>query len=94
VQEAVTNAVKHAKATEIAIIGEPFQGRLKLLIQDNGQGFDVETADSPATGHFGLAGMRERMGRIGGAVVVESAPGHGTVVMVIYDGLKKGADDD
>jgi len=94
VQEAVTNAVKHAKATEIAIIGEPFQGKLKLLIQDNGQGFDVERADSPATGHFGLAGMRERMGRIGGAVVVESAPGYGTVVMVLYDGLRKGADDD
>lgn len=90
VQEAVTNAVKHAKATEIAIIGEPFQGRLKLLIQDNGQGFDVETADSPATGHFGLAGMRERMGRIGGALVIDSAPGRGTAVMVLYDGLRKG----
>ena len=94
VQEAVTNAVKHAKATEIALIGEPFQGRLKLLVQDNGQGFDVERADSPETGHFGLAGMRERMGRINGVMVIESEVGKGTTVMVIYDGLRKGADDD
>ncbi|HEX2805680.1 MAG TPA: ATP-binding protein, partial [Kineosporiaceae bacterium] len=84
-QEAVHNSVKHAAAQRIAISVTGSQGRLRLIVSDDGRGFeqpiDEETTVRP--GHFGLLGMRERAGRIGGALTVVSEPGRGTRVEVV-----------
>jgi signal transduction histidine kinase len=52
-----------------------------LSVRDDGAGFDAATP--PASGHFGLLGMKERARRIGAELLVESSPGHGTEVKLI-----------
>ncbi len=77
-QEAVTNAVKHSRATliHIALFGE---GRfLWLRVKDDGEGFEPSTAYSVLDGHFGILGMRERAERMGGEFALTSTPGIGT----------------
>jgi len=81
-QEAVTNTVKHAKATRIGIHWEFRPEQVVLRINDNGIGFNPETCQGPKDGHFGLLGIRERTERVGGSVKIESVPGTGTVISV------------
>jgi ligand-binding sensor domain-containing protein/two-component sensor histidine kinase len=82
-QEAVANAVKHARARMISI-GLEIQGRfLRLRIQDDGQGFEPHDTFSAGGGHFGIVGMRERAERSGGKFSLASRPGAGTQVEVI-----------
>jgi signal transduction histidine kinase/ligand-binding sensor domain-containing protein len=81
-QEAVTNALKHAAATSIAIRLRTAERKLRLRIEDNGRGFEERDAFSPLDGHFGLIGMRERAERLGGELRLESRPGGGTEVEV------------
>jgi signal transduction histidine kinase len=80
VQEALTNAVKHAHATaiEVTLTDSP-QGGLACAIADNGKGFAV---DAPGAG-VGLQAMRERAETLGGAFAIESAPGSGTKITVV-----------
>lgn len=74
-QEALTNARKHAEAKELSV-GLSFDEQLMTLsIADDGVGFD---AGSTRRGHYGLINMRERASKIGGDVHIESAPGKGT----------------
>ena len=56
VREAITNAVKHGKAKNIALVADGFV----LRVLNDGEPFDAEVALGPETGHFGLAGMQER----------------------------------
>jgi ligand-binding sensor domain-containing protein/signal transduction histidine kinase len=80
-QEAINNAVKHAHA-ELILINLKFDaGRVQLSVRDNGRGFDPESKGGPADGHFGLTSMRERAGRIGGTLSINSN-GSGTEVIV------------
>jgi len=76
-EEAVTNACKHAGARriEIELVGE--QGRLTLLVRDDGVGFDPAPVRSAG---YGLVGMRERMGQLSGELKIGSAPGRGTEI--------------
>ncbi len=81
-QEAVMNAVKHAKAHMIWV-GLAIEGRfLHLHIKDDGQGFDISGSYSATGGHFGVLGMRERAERLGGQFSLASQPGSGTQVEV------------
>jgi signal transduction histidine kinase len=66
VQESVTNAIKHGKATRILIASDA-RGPMKveLRIVNNGTPFDTQHALGPEAGHFGLSGMRERARRSG-----------------------------
>jgi signal transduction histidine kinase len=61
-------------------------GRLEMTLRDDGKGFiPPSTLDGLTTsGHFGLVGMQERVGLIGGQLAVESAPGQGTTIRVIW----------
>jgi signal transduction histidine kinase len=79
-REALSNAVRHAAATRTTLqIGE-VDGQLKLEIADDGTGFD---AGAPAVdGHQGLANMRRRAESLGGNLMLESAPGRGTRIIV------------
>jgi signal transduction histidine kinase len=79
-QEAVNNAVKHARAKRIDV-GLNFAARnVRLSIRDDGRGFDPN--DQIADGHFGLIGMRERAQQIGGILTIESATERGTRIAV------------
>ncbi len=80
VQEALHNVAKHAQAKTVNIQMVRHEGALRLLIEDDGQGM---TKPSGFTGRsFGLAGMRERIGMLGGTVKVSSAKGSGTKIEV------------
>lgn len=81
-QEAVTNAVKHAHASQVRIHLEMAGRSLSLRVADNGQGFEQDEAFSEVGGHFGLLGMRERAERLGGELHLHSEPGQGTEVAV------------
>jgi len=84
-QEALTNVVKHARgASRVSIILERRADHVLAVIEDNGEGFDVEmlTKLSSEELKLGLLGMRERAALLGGTLDVESAPGMGTSVFV------------
>jgi len=81
IKEAIHNVIKHAKAPEITI-QVMFDGKtLGIVIQDDGCGFDLASAAS----HNGLANMKHRLQDIGGACLVESQPGHGTIIRLQLD---------
>jgi PAS domain S-box-containing protein len=80
-QEALTNVVRHARATAVTVSLSQRPGILRLEVQDNGQSFAVAPMLSAKTNkRLGLLGMRERMEMIGGSLVILSAPGRGTTV--------------
>jgi signal transduction histidine kinase/ligand-binding sensor domain-containing protein len=80
-QEAVSNAIRHGRATRIHITVEFDENAVTLSIADNGCGFNPGDPIAAATGkHLGLIGMAERAERIGGRFLITSAPGAGTVV--------------
>lgn len=81
VQEALTNVLKHASASRLLVRLQHMAGKTRLVVHDNGIGFDPTTARW--NGHFGLAGIEERAAMIGGSVTVKSQPGSGTTVELI-----------
>jgi signal transduction histidine kinase len=84
VQEALANIARHAAAQTVMISYHHTPGCLALTIEDDGVGFDPEKTLPSATarGHFGLAGMRERISLIGGKLDLRSAPGLGTRIAI------------
>jgi signal transduction histidine kinase len=81
-QEAVTNAIKHARADNIILKLHTQADCLTLQILDNGCGFDREDVFAAMNGHFGLMGMQERAEQLGGKLALTSEPGKGTRVEV------------
>ncbi|MFM1997293.1 MAG: hypothetical protein RLZZ111_1680 [Planctomycetota bacterium] len=81
VREAVTNAIKHGRATALDVRLWMKDSAVTIEIVDDGHGFDVD-ARGNAPGHFGIRGMRERARRIGAALEIQSAPRNGTTVRV------------
>ena len=78
IRELALNGIRHGRATLIRVAGGIENGRLLFSVRDNGCGFNPDTAPGPLQGHFGLAGVRERLRRLLGTLAVESAPGQGT----------------
>jgi PAS domain S-box-containing protein len=94
-QEALTNVVRHAKATHVWIEFRPSKKALQLEIRDDGVGFDVAAAQSRAAGggSLGLLGMQERVRLCGGTLEVSSSAGSGTSVLAavpLVQGKTKG----
>ncbi|MBD1865440.1 MULTISPECIES: AAA family ATPase [Trichocoleus] len=81
-QEALTNAIKYANATEICIELVYEKTQCLLRVKDDGQGFEVEVY--PTQG-FGLLGMSERVEQIGGELTISSQPNQGTEIIVIVN---------
>ncbi|GEM_PF-252853 len=79
-QEALTNVVRHAHATRVDVLLERRGDHVVAVVEDNGVGFNPEQA--MRDGRLGLFGMRERVERLGGTLILESAPGSGTTVVV------------
>jgi two-component system nitrate/nitrite sensor histidine kinase NarX len=87
-QEAVTNAVKYAGASQIAVrLRWGARGASRMEIADDGVGFDTQLS---TPGHFGLAMMRERAQGIGASVHIRSEVGRGTRVVIHWMGTGKG----
>jgi PAS domain S-box-containing protein len=81
-QEALNNIAKHSKADLIRLSLIKTEGKIELIIEDNGMGFDLEgliSMESSKRG-FGLSSMRERTELSGGSLVIESTSGKGTVI--------------
>ena len=76
VQESVTNAVRHSRATAIGIEVEERDACVTVAVSDNGRGFDPDTT---APGGFGLTGMRERVELAGGELDIDSSESGTTV---------------
>jgi ligand-binding sensor domain-containing protein/signal transduction histidine kinase len=81
-QEAVNNAVRHARAENISVRLVFDATSVRLNVKDDGLGFDPDAQGNGAGGHFGLVGMRERAREMGGDVRVGSSPGEGCEVEV------------
>ena len=79
-QEALTNIVRHAEATEVDVRLSEMGGVIILQVRDNGRG--VSEAEVQNTKSIGLIGMRERAILLGGEVRVRGEPGKGTTVSV------------
>jgi PAS domain S-box-containing protein len=93
-QEALHNVVKHARAAHVGVTldaAPPFspgeaggwQGQVRLEVCDDGRGFDPDRAGA---GQLGLGIMRERADSIGAALSIDSRPGQGTVVGLVWEG--------
>ena len=76
VQEALTNVVKHARASHVDLVARVAEGKIRISVCDDGEGFDP---GAPGAGR-GLEGMRERIELFGGELEVDSAPGEGTEI--------------
>lgn len=77
VQEALHNCERHSRATTVHIRVEKKPDRLRLIIQDDGQGFDVRQVKG-----VGLLGIQERVARLGGKASIHSKTGDGTALSV------------
>ncbi|MCT1606754.1 sensor histidine kinase [Nesterenkonia massiliensis] len=81
-QGALSNAIRHADATRIAVELARDEDAVSLVVRDDGQGFDLSSAvaDSHEADSFGLSAMRERVEQLDGALTITSAPGDGVTV--------------
>jgi PAS domain S-box-containing protein len=84
VRELLINVVKHAKASEVKVTCSKKNGRIQIVVEDNGVGFDAEQVTSIGTekGGFGLFSIRERLEQIGGLLEIRSKPGAGTRIAI------------
>ncbi|GAA6616910.1 CHASE2 domain-containing protein [Scytonema sp. NUACC26] len=82
-QEALTNAIKYAGASEIRVELAYDNAQCILRVKDDGRGFGVGSI--PLSGGFGLLGMSERAEHIGAQLKIQSQPGQGTEIVVIVN---------
>lgn len=83
-QEALTNVAQHAGARRIRLVLTQRDGTLRLEVSDDGRGFDLYQVDQDS--QFGLQGMRERAEMIGADFTLNTIPGEGTSITLIYGG--------
>lgn len=83
VGEAVTNAVKHAEATQVTVAVDCCAGGVRARIIDDGRGGAGKAKAATGRQSFGILGMRERATAVGGRLNIESPPGRGTMVEVL-----------
>jgi ligand-binding sensor domain-containing protein len=83
--EAVRNAYMHSNGNRLEV-SLRYGKDLAVCVKDNGVGIDPTVADQGKNGHFGLQGMRERVARIGGKLLIVSSPNSGTEVRIAVPG--------
>ena len=74
-QEALTNASKHAHASEVHVLVQQSADGIRLLVEDDGVGFDPQVVTEEG---LGILGMRERLESVGGELEIASQPHRGT----------------
>jgi signal transduction histidine kinase len=83
VQEALANVERHSGASAVRIWAKASRTSTDLIISDNGRGFSAGAQSlGDGAGRFGLSGMRDRAGYLGGRLTVKSAEGEGTTVLL------------
>ncbi len=80
VQEALSNVVRHSRATMVNVAVHEEGSAVVAVVEDDGDGFDARRVSAGAG--LGLLGMKERAASAGGSVLVESPPGGGTRVQL------------
>ena len=79
-REGVLNAIRHSRATEMHLSLSQSRTHCEARLRDNGVGFNVAATES--SNHYGLKGMKERIGKIGGEISLQSALGKGTEIHI------------
>ena len=79
VQEALTNAVKHAEASTVSVVLTRTHDAVVAVVEDDGTGIEGARAESGSG--LGLVGMRERLALLDGRLRIESSPGAGTTIV-------------
>ena len=84
VQEALNNVVKHANATAVSVVIDRRPLELRVIVEDNGVGFDSQEARTRTGGRMklGLSGIEERLTLIGGSLTIESENRVGTTLFI------------
>ncbi|HNS52860.1 MAG TPA: histidine kinase N-terminal 7TM domain-containing protein [Anaerolineae bacterium] len=90
VQEALTNARKHAQAHAVQVSLHLAAGGAQVNVRDDGVGFDPALLSAAEGQKYGLGFMRERAQEVGGSVEIHSAPGAGTQVLICVPRRKEG----
>ena len=86
--KALTNVLKHAQAATVSVSVEQRSDEVRVIIEDDGVGFDSETGPHPspvgpaAKPRLGLSGIRERLSLLDGSLTLEASPGVGTTLFV------------
>jgi signal transduction histidine kinase len=85
-QESLNNVAKHSGADRIRVSLQQEGDTIRLLVQDNGSGFEITNPSPPdsSSGGFGLAGMRERTELSGGTFNIETSRGQGTIICAVW----------
>ncbi|MBI4186347.1 MAG: sensor histidine kinase [Chloroflexi bacterium] len=81
-QEALTNARRHARATEIDVSLENTKDVIEMIVKDNGRGFSLQDLEQSPPSYHGLKIMKERTEGMGGILAIVTAPGEGTEIRV------------
>ena len=84
VVEALRNALRHSQATTVTVSGQIDGHHGRVLIADNGVGFDPH---GTYHGHFGIIGMRERANNAGAILNIDSSPTRGTTILLEWSPL-------
>jgi signal transduction histidine kinase len=85
-QEALNNIAKHAQASQVEMTLRCQDGRVNMVIRDDGRGFELESAPPD---HLGLSIMRERADQIGAELEISTRPAGGTQIRVEWSGAEK-----
>lgn len=98
VQEGLTNILKYAEARNVSLIIHRYATEVRLILEDDGMGFDLVAAQRKATGErrLGLVGMAERVALLSGTLTIESTSGGGTTIFVcipLADTVQEKSDD-
>jgi signal transduction histidine kinase len=80
-QEAINNAIKHARANSINVQLSEEDDKIQLMIEDDGRGFEKDGPYDQSS-HHGLVNMRERAEIMGGKLTIESDSERGTLIIV------------
>ena len=91
-QQGLVNAIQHAHANMLQVELTWSDKELSVSITDDGDGFDVENLQhTPASGHFGLVNLRDRIEALDGFLEIESQPSVGTTLRVMVPTEREGS---
>jgi signal transduction histidine kinase len=82
VREALHNAIRHGQPASVQVSVDFGGNQLRVEVHDDGRGFDAAQVSASGNGHYGLVGMRERVKRIGGTLLLNSLTGKGTELII------------
>ncbi|HXY20721.1 MAG TPA: sensor histidine kinase [Gemmatimonadales bacterium] len=90
-QEALTNVARHARASRADVVLTRSGAAVRLVVRDDGRGFDPASRRTRNSRSLGLPGIRERAALLAGSAAIESTPGRGTMVVVAFPLRASGA---